>query len=128
METRACCGASVLLANGEHAQVVDGDLRASRKWYEAAYVEADRDGDVASMAVAVLGLCGIWVHERRDAPGDALMLGRLRRMLSMVDPDDPLSLRLRVRLAAELDYRGGTHQMILGTLGETMRVGDAEAR
>jgi len=128
MEARALGATSVLLANGERAQVVEGDLRASRKWYEAAYAEADRDGDVESMAVAVLGLCGVWVHERRDAPGDALMLGRLRHMLSVIDPDDPLSLRLRVRLAAELDYRTGTHQMILGTLGETMRMGDAAAR
>lgn len=128
MELRAFGGASVLMANGERAQADAGDLRASRKWYEAAYAEAERDGDVASMAVAVLGLGGVWVHERRDAPGDALMLGRLRQLLSTVDPDDPLALRLRVRLAAESDYRNGTHQMILGTLGETMRTGDATAR
>jgi hypothetical protein len=52
---------------------------------------------------------------------------RLKRTLSMVDPDSSLGLRLRVRLAAEADYRSGEHAATLQLLEEAKRAGDSAA-
>src|SRR5689334_24308316 len=55
------------LSGGEHALSVQGDLRASRRRFDAAYREAERQGDGRAMARAALGLGGLWVHEHRKA-------------------------------------------------------------
>jgi hypothetical protein len=48
--------------------------------------------------------------------------------LSLVDPDSPVALRLRIRLAGEADYQAGTSGAILPLLEEARRVGDPVAR
>src|SRR4029077_6611254 len=53
------------LADGVRAQHEVGDLQASRDNFERAYRLADQAGDVESMALAALGLAGLWVAERR---------------------------------------------------------------
>jgi hypothetical protein len=52
----------------------------------------------------MLGLSGLWVHEHRTATGTHQMQTRLRHALSAVGKESPLALRLRVRLAGEIDY------------------------
>ena len=59
---------TVTLADGARAQYMDGDLRASRQNFERAYQLAERAGDVRAMALAALGLAGLWVSERRTSP------------------------------------------------------------
>ncbi len=120
--------AETLLTYGIQAQESDGDLMSARRWFDAAYREAERSGDVAVMGRAVLGLGGVWVHEHRTAAAAGLMRARLEQVLSMVDPTSNLALRLRVRLAGEEDYQTGQTESILAALAEARRTGDAVAR
>src|SRR5262245_7874865 len=102
-------------------------LRASRERFDAAYRRAESLGDEQDMARAALGLGGLWVHEHRGAADAAMLWARLRRALASVDPRSPLGLRLRIRMAAEEDYRTGEHAGILALLGEARQSGDAVA-
>ncbi|MEU8379426.1 hypothetical protein [Streptosporangium sp. NPDC048865] len=116
-----------LLLRGTHARCVDGDLRAGRECFDAAYRAAESEGDGRAMALAALGLSGLWVHEHRGVMAAASVEARLRHALSLVDPRSPLALRLRVRLAAEADYRSGGHAAVLAMLEEARRSGDPTA-
>jgi hypothetical protein len=117
-------GARSLLRGGAHALHVDGDLQASREWYDAAYQAAQRDGDGSAMATAALGLSGLWVHEHRNAAAAAVVRDRLDHALAAVVPQSLLALRLRARLAGEADYRTGEHRSILAMVDEARRTGD----
>ncbi|MFF1614542.1 BTAD domain-containing putative transcriptional regulator [Amycolatopsis sp. NPDC058278] len=115
------------LTVGEHALLEDGDLRTSREHFETAYVRAERAGDATTLARAALGLGGLWVHEHRTAVAAASLLTRLRHALEQVDPGSTLGHRLRVRLAAELDYEAGTHDRVLAAAERTRAAGDPVA-
>jgi hypothetical protein len=117
-----------LLACGIRAHEIDGDLQAGRRWFDAAYREAERAGDVPIMARAALGLGGLWVHEHRTAASSGLVHARLAHALSLVDPADSLALRLRIRLAGEFDYRAGEHAGILALLDEARACPDPAIR
>jgi hypothetical protein len=123
-----CAGVESLLALGACALTYEGDLRAGREHYDAAYRQAQRVGDVEAMAEAALGIGGLWVHEHRSTAGAILLEERLRAALSLVDPGSPLALRLRIRLAGEADYRSGTPATILPLLDEARAYGDPVAR
>ncbi|MBO3746098.1 hypothetical protein J5X84_08480 [Streptosporangiaceae bacterium NEAU-GS5] len=111
----------------DEALLVEGNLRASREAYDAAYREAEGRGDEQGMALAALGLGGLWVHEHRGAADAAMVWTRLRRSLALVDPRSSPGLRLRIRMAAEADYRVGEHSGILAMLAEARRAGDPVA-
>jgi hypothetical protein len=117
-----------LIASGIRALDGDGDLRASRLWFERAHQSAVRSGDADVMAIAALGLCGLWVHEHRTAAAAVMLQSRLRRALSLADPHSSLALRLRIRLAGESDYRSGGRDEILALLQEATRAADPVAR
>jgi tetratricopeptide (TPR) repeat protein len=117
-----------LLARGGRALDRDGDLRASRAWFERACQAAGQSGDPHALARAVLGLAGLWVHEHRTTAAAAGLQASLRNALSLAEPQSSDALRLRVRLAAENDYRNGEHAAILSALDETTRAGDPVAR
>lgn len=118
----------LLLSRGTRALFDKGDLRASRAWFDAAYRKAEREGDAPAMAHAALGLGGLWVHEHRTVPAAASVQARQRHALSVVDRGSTLGLRLRVRLAAETDYRVGGSASILAMLDEATSAGDPVAR
>ncbi|GIJ66707.1 hypothetical protein [Virgisporangium ochraceum] len=115
------------LAGAVRALEVHGDLAASRVRFDAAFRAADADGDAERTGLAALGFGGMWVHEQRSATAAALVESRLRYALSVVDPASTLALRLRVRLAAETDYRAGTSDDVLGRLDEARAAGDPVA-
>jgi hypothetical protein len=117
-----------LLARGRRALDLDGDLRASRSWFEQAHRVADRSGDVHALASAALGLAGLWVHEYRTTAASEQLRSRLQHALSLAEPRSADALRLRVRLAGEDDYRNGKHVAILSILDEATRAGDPVAR
>jgi hypothetical protein len=117
-------GIESLLSGGEQALHVDGDLRGSRDWFDAAYRAAELEGDCAAMAVAALGLGGLWVHEQRGVVAAVLVDVRVRRALAMVDPQSSVGLRLRARLAAEHDYRVGGHAAIVAVADQAGQAGD----
>jgi hypothetical protein len=120
-ELRAC------LADGEHALTHSGDLRASRERFNRAYELAELAGEPESMAVAVLGLAGLWVSERRTFSGAAMLETRLQHALSLLGEKSSLALRIRARLAAEADYRLGTHDAIMTVLAQARAAQDPVA-
>jgi hypothetical protein len=117
----------VALADGARALHVAGDLRASRQSFERAYRLAAHAGDAPAMALAALGLAGLWVHERRTVAGAVMLEERLAHAASRLDARYPLALRIRVRLAGEDDYVRGEHAAILAVLGEARAAADPVA-
>src|SRR6266700_1630226 len=114
------------LADGARAQHEAGDLQASRDNFEHAYRLAERAADVESMALAALGLAGLWVAERRTVTSTVLLEARLQHVLTLLDPRSALALRVRTRLAGEADYARGTHAAVLAALDEVRAAGDPE--
>ncbi|HSV65717.1 MAG TPA: hypothetical protein VLJ59_07405 [Mycobacteriales bacterium] len=119
--------AESLVAMGERALHVDGDLNAARSWFARAYALAEEARAGELMAAAALGLGGLWVHEHRPVAEASSVEARQRTALSVLDPRCPLALRMRARLAAEADYRAGGHTAIVAILDEARRAGDPVA-
>ena len=117
---------SLLLA-GTRALEVDGDLQASRRWFDAAYDAAEAICDGNGMARAAIGMCGQWVQEHRTMAAAALVQARLRHALDLVEPRSRLALRLRARLAGEEDFLAGRSARILAVADEARRSGDSLA-
>jgi len=117
----------VCLADGERALTDPGDLRASRESFDRAYQLAELTGEPTAMALAALGLAGLWVSERRTVTGAAMLQTRLQHALSLLDGQSSLALRIRARLAAETDYRQGTHAAILTALAQARAAEDPVA-
>ncbi len=116
----------VALAEGARALYVDGDLGASRQKFEQAYQLAERAGDIQAMALAALGLAGLWVGECRTVTGAVRLETRLEHVLSLLDPHSSLALRIRSRLAGEADYVRGGHEAILAALDVARAAADPE--
>ena len=114
----------VALADGDRALHSDGDLRASRTSFERAFQLAGRAGDEPAMAVAALGLAGLWVSERRTVTGSVMLEERLGQLLPSLGGHAGLALRIRARLAAEADYRRGENAAIMAVLSEARAAGD----
>src|SRR5215472_12281089 len=114
------------LAAGTRALHEAGDLQASRDSFERAYRLAERAGDAESMALAALGLAGLWVAERRTVTSTVLLEARLQHVLTLLDPRSVLALRVRTRLAGEADYARGTHAAVLAALDEVRATGGPE--
>ncbi len=106
----------VLLGAGRLA-----DSRA-RCWRDAE--DAEARGDVEGMAVAALGLGGIWVHEHRSTLEQARVESLQRRALAALDPATSLARRLEVRLAAETAYLLGDPAGVLAELERARRSDD----
>ncbi|MEV4081626.1 hypothetical protein AB0J43_15260, partial [Nonomuraea fuscirosea] len=122
----SCAELRLSLVLGERALYVNGDLRTARRWFDAAYRQAQACGDPPALARAALGLGGIWVREHRTAAESEMVRARQRHALSLIDPGSTLALRLRVRMCGEDDYRGGAHDEILRLLEQARGSGDAE--
>jgi hypothetical protein len=113
-----------LLRDGQRALHIEGNLLASRRLFDAAFRSAERERDPQAMAVAAIGLGGLWVQEHRTVAGAALVQARQRRALAQLDPDSTLARQLRTRLAAEADYRTDSHGGILAAVEETRAARD----
>src|SRR5579859_406468 len=124
--TEPADGLGAALVAGIRAREVDGNLRASRQSFERAYQLAERAGDAQAMALAALGLAGLWVSERRTVTGAVLLESRLEHVLSLLDPHSSLALRIRTRLAGEADYVRGGHEAILAELDAARATADPE--
>ena len=106
------------LAAGRRSLDVDGDLHASRRYFERAYQLAEQSGDQQAAALSSLGLAGLWVSESRTAVGVAQREERLRQALSGLDANSVLALRIRARLTAEAEYSQGESTALLAMLDE----------
>jgi DNA-binding SARP family transcriptional activator len=116
-----------LLAAGAHALLTDGNLVRSRETYERAFRVAQRLGDGDGMALASLGMCGLWVHEHRTAAGAAETRTRLEYALAAADPTSLPALRLRTRIAGEADYEANDHARILSMVEQVRSADDPVA-
>lgn len=105
-----------------------GRLAEARPLFQHAARVAEREGDPVALARAALGLGGVWVSEHRLADDAERMLALQRRALEALPAsEDVLRTRLRVRLAAEEVYRGGTVSAVLEGLEAARRTGDSHA-
>lgn len=115
------------LEAGSKALVVEGSLTTSRQHFEIAHRGAARLGDSHGVALAMLGLCGLRVHEHRTAFDANRIESGLTHALAAIDPQSPLGLRLRVRLAGEADYQVAGQTRILAMLDKTRQANDPVA-
>lgn len=124
------------LAHGARMLHEDGDLRASRQYFERAWQLAEQAADVTAAAQAALGLAGLWVSESRTVADAAHREERLRHVLALLTAgpvragdtgpaadagpasDPVLVRRIRARLAAEADYFRGENASIRTVLDE----------
>lgn len=94
-------------------------------WHDAEDAEANSDTD--GLAVAALGLGGIWVHEHRSTLDQARVESLQRRALGALDPDSSLARRLEIRLAAETSYLLGDPAGALAELDRARAADDPVA-
>jgi tetratricopeptide (TPR) repeat protein len=119
--------AELLLAHAD-AVLACGRLAEARELYGKASGAADRAGDPRLLALAALGLGGVWVEEQRDEMSRRRMLGMCRRALAELPADEPLlAARLRVRLAAEHAYGGAAVEDVRAAVDHARRFGDPAA-
>ncbi|PRY34751.1 hypothetical protein CLV43_11527 [Umezawaea tangerina] len=116
-----------MVAAGEQALHVEGDLTVARDLFAKAYGLAEQAADAELMATAAIGLGGLWVHEHRTAADAASVEAQQRSALARLDPASSLALRLRARLAAEADYRAVRSDTVLPIVEEARRAGDPRA-
>ena len=105
-----------------HELLKTGQLAAAReRFWHAADVAGD---DATALAVAALGLGGIWVNEHRSILEHARVTALQRRALARVSPSSALACRLRMRLAAERSYQTGDIASARAALEDARRHGD----
>jgi hypothetical protein len=96
-----------LLLELASAILATGSLTDARPAFRAAAEAAEASGDAPILAEAALGLGGIWVLEYRQAAEQEAYHALLQRaIVALGDTRPDLTARLRVRLAADLAYRG----------------------
>ena len=99
-----------LLCQLGEALIATGRLAEARPVFERAVAGASDAGDSITLAVAALGLGGVWVHEHRGDESWRRYIGILRQAMARLQggttASEPLLARLRVRLAAELAVVG----------------------
>lgn len=101
-----------------------GRLREAREQFWRDADEAVRLDDAEALAIAALGLGGVWVHEHRSTLELAQISDLQRRALALLEPDLPLARRLSVRLAAEDAYLNGDVSTIMAELASAHRQAD----
>ena len=93
-----------------------------------ANVHRQQHDDVEAVAADVFASAGTWLQERRGGAAGAIIQGRLRHVLTLVDPGSSLALRLRARLVAEADFAAGESADILALVEESGASTDPLAR
>lgn len=116
-----------LLITGEHALFEDGDLVSARIAFTQAARQSLSSGPPEALARAALGLGGLWVHEHRTAAEASRVTALQQHALTQLEPSTTLAARLRMRLAAEADYRRGTCAIVLSELDSVRTTGDSIA-
>ncbi|MBP2325161.1 tetratricopeptide (TPR) repeat protein [Kibdelosporangium banguiense] len=117
-----------LLIERADAVLACGRLTDARAAYEVGAEAAELSGNPVLLARAVLGLGGVWVHQYRNDTVRKRVLAQQRAALRAL-PEEERGLRclLKVRLAAEAYYEGGSVQDVLDALAETRASGDEHA-
>ena len=114
----------------EHAEcmLACGLLAEARPLFQLAARTAEKEQDPVALARAALGLGGVWVGEHRLTHDAERVLALQRRALEALPVEGAvLRARLKVRLAAEEAYRGGSVSAVLAAVEEVRRAGDGHA-
>lgn len=114
---------TTLLLDVAATELAAGNLREARSWFRRA---ADQAGEPADLALAAVGLGGIWVHEHRTAGDHAAFEALVERAMVRLDSERPdLLARLRTRRAAELIYTGrGSASDVRDAVDAARQLGD----
>lgn len=119
---------AVVLVDAAEALLACGKLVDSRTAFDRALLAAQAAADPALVARASLGLGGMWVNEHRSAVDSARVLSAQRAALEQLPQRKRvLRARLRVRLAAEAVYSGGTADGALAELAAARESDDPAA-
>jgi hypothetical protein len=84
-----------------------GQLAASRAAFSEAAEVAAEEEDGRALALAALGVGGIWVYEQRDFLQRAALDALWRRARAAAPARSLIAARLDVRTAADAVYEGG---------------------
>lgn len=102
-----------------------GQLARARDLFSRAAAAADHEGDATSLALAALGLGGVWLAEHRSAIDHERVLALQRRARDGLPEEEArLRLRLDVRLAAERAYATGDLREIEAHIAAARALGD----
>ena len=105
-----------------------GRMGEARPLFQAAARLAEREGDVRSLALAALGLGGVWVSEHRLAEDAQRVRALQQRALEALPAEEEvLRARLAFRLAVEDAYRAGQVAPVGAAVEAVRRTGDAHA-
>jgi tetratricopeptide (TPR) repeat protein len=105
-----------------------GRLGEARPLFQHAARLAESEGDVRSLALAALGLGGVWVSEHRLVEDAQRVRALQQRALEALPANEEvLRARLRFRLAVEEAYRAGQVAPVGPAVEAVRRTGDAHA-
>jgi tetratricopeptide (TPR) repeat protein len=114
-----------LLLDQARSVLACGRLTEARHLYDRAVTPALLADDPRLLALAALGLGGVWVEEQRDELSRRRLLSLCRQAMAVLGPDDRvLRARLEVRLAAEDAYDLVPDSDVRGAVDEVRQLGD----
>ena len=115
------------LVDAAEASRQAGQLARSRAAFTEAAAVAAAEEDGRALALAALGVGGIWVYEQRDFLQRAALEALWRRARASVAGGSLLAARLDVRTAAEAVYEGGPVAAVRDAADAVLAFGDDAA-
>ncbi|MGE4094506.1 MAG: hypothetical protein AB7G75_27110 [Candidatus Binatia bacterium] len=120
--------AAILIVEWAEAVLACGHLAEARPLFHRAARLAEVEEDTNTLARAALGLGGVWVREHRFTEEAERVAALQQRVLDALPIEATvLRTRLRVRVAAERAYRGGSVSHVRQGVEMARQTGDAHA-
>jgi tetratricopeptide (TPR) repeat protein len=120
-------GRALALVDAAEASRQAGQLARSRAEFTEAAEVAAAEEDGRALALAALGVGGIWVYEQRDFLQRAALEALWRRARASVADGSLVAARLDVRTAAEAVYEGGPVAAVRDAAAVVLAFGDDAA-
>jgi hypothetical protein len=120
-------GRAMALVDAAEASRQAGQLARSRAAFTEAAAIAAEEEDGRALALAAIGVGGIWVYEQRDFLQRAALEALWRRARASVPAGSLVAARLDVRTAAEAVYEGGPAAAVRDAADAVLAIGDDAA-